>query len=201
MAISSTICERAEAFAGSAAWASLISTNRLAIARPAPAAWSRSSAAATTSSAPRTFASVGGKRPRERDQGIAGQQAGQVVQACLRGGEPGVERVERRPVDVEPGVLDLPRHGLEVGAQGTRLVDGGQVAEGRQRSSPGDQEQDDEARPDEDPAAPAPAARAAAAARGALRRRGPRVGIGLREPGIPGHVAGTAMTTNRGAVG
>ena len=105
------------------------------------------------------------------------------------GGQVLIQRIDRRPVEIEPGRLDPLHHALEVRPQRARLVQGGQVAErgeGRARQQQDEQRPQRNAR-DQD-GAPAAAAMAAA---GWRPNRG----------GTVGHVAGTAMTTNRGAVG
>ncbi len=119
----------------------------------------------------------------ERDEWVAREEALETVQAFPGGAEVGVECVDRAPVDLHPGLPDPVDHGLEVCPQRARVVDGGQIAEGRQHGTRG--EEDERHRGGDEHGSPAEASRHA-----------PGVGRGLG-----GHVAGTAMTMKRGAVG
>ena len=119
----------------------------------------------------------------ERDERVARKEALETVQAFLGGAEVGVECVDRASVDLHPGLPDPVDHGLEVCPQRARVIDGGQIAEGRQHGTRG--EEDERHRGGDEHGSPAEASRHA-----------PGVGCGLG-----GHVAGTAMTMKRGAVG
>ena len=109
-----------------------------------------------------------------------------MIETGVRRCEVGIERVERRPVDVQPGRLDALDHRLEVGSELARLVVRRHVTEhdeaGAQGEQPDDRERD--AAEHDPPPAPCPSRR--------CRRRGCVVAV---------HGAGYATTMNRGDVG
>ena len=128
----------------------------------------------------------GREHPGDRHERIIREEAFEALEAPARRDQVGVERVHRRPVDVQAGLADAVHHRLEVGPQRPRLVERRQVSEGSQGGAQDQEEQDgcgDAAHHHPPPGSCA------------SRRSRPRGHANLA------HGAGSAMTMNRGEVG
>ncbi len=207
VAISSTSWASAEAEPGSAAWASLISTNRSPMASPWSAASNRSRAAATTVSAPCTSACACGTERASADERVVREQVGQAVEPRPGGGQVAAAGRRwsagrcpaRRPGPASPS----PR-----GRSGACARRPRRAGSGRRASPAAGGHEEQERQPGRirrrdgtcgGDAAVAVAVRAAAAAGARSARAACAARASGWSPGV-GHGAGWAMTTKRGAV-